>query len=264
MRTSVTNLSLFSVSHYHNPHGIDPNPRPISPQSATVELMTGGRGWLEHEGEWVEVLPGHLLWNIPGEATIGRSDYDDPYRCLSVAFRYDGVLDRNIPRISRWADIDEVRQFTERSIVLAYADDFESETLCESLFAELHFRARYYAWTMQNKRLPVPLQRVTELIDQGYHKSLSIEMLADASGWSVPHLHTRFREQFGETPHQAIIARRLRAAKVRLASTNDPIKQIAEECGFANATAFCTTFKRFTSNTPANFRMERMGLTAQA
>lgn len=253
----LSNLSLTNVSHFRSPHGVNPNPREIEAQTICVELVTGGRGGLWEAGAWVAVKPGDLLWHMPGEATIGRSDFDDPYRCLAVEFQFEGNFERSTPRITHWSDIDEVRRFSERVVSLAYEDSFDAGILGEYLFAELQFRARYDAWAMQHKRPSASLQRVTELIEERYAEPLGIEELAEASGWSVPHLHVRYREEFGETPHQALIARRVRAAKVRLASTDDPIKQIAKECGFSHATALCTTFKRLTGNTPANFRLER-------
>nr|WP_234043742.1 AraC family transcriptional regulator [Cerasicoccus arenae] len=250
-------MQLSSVAHYHQPAGVHPRARAQTSGHICIELVTGGRGWVWHEDEWVEVLPGSLVWHGPGDHTIGRSEFDDPYRCLSVRIRFQGGFQRPFPRVTKWEDLDAVAQFTEQAVKLAYEESFDSQLLAERLFAELQFRAGHYAWAAGRRRAPEPLLLAQQAIERDYAKSISVEDLAKLSGWSVPHLHAEFRRYYGKPPHQALITRRIRAAKVQLAATNNPIKQIAVECGFSGASAFCTAFKRQTGVNPAVFRQER-------
>ncbi|WP_269537602.1 AraC family transcriptional regulator [Cerasicoccus fimbriatus] len=257
MFSSLRKLEILSVAHFHHPPGLHPKPRIIAKDQLCIELVTGGRGWIEHENDWVEVNPGALLWNGPGEYTIGRNDFENPYRCLSVRCRYQGRFQRATPRITKWDDLDSVRQFTDQAVRLFYEESFNVELLTGRIMGELQFRAGYYAWASDRQEAPKPLLLAQQAIERDYAQPLSVEDLAELSGWSAPHMHAEFRRHFGESPHQALIARRMRAAKVQLAATNNPIKQIAVECGFSGASAFCTAFRRQTGVTPAVFRQQQ-------
>ncbi len=250
-------FEITSVAHYHQLAGVHPRPRVIPKDQICIELVTGGRGWLWHEEEWAEVAPGALLWNGPGEYTIGQNDLENPYRCLSVRCRFRGRWRRTAPRITKWEDLDAVRQFTDQAVKLFYEESFDQSLLAGRLLGELQFRAGHYAWAAGRQRAPEPLLLAQQAIERDYAESLTVENLAELSGWSAPHLHAEFRRYYGESPHQALINRRMRAAKIQLAATNNPIKQIAVECGFSGASAFCTAFRRITGVTPAVFRQEQ-------
>lgn len=257
MLTGLRSLAVTSVAHFHQPYGLHPIPRALDENRLCVELVTGGRGWVFHEEEWVEVLPGALLWHGPGDFTIGRSDFEHPYRCLSVRMTFAGRWRRPAPRITKWDDLDAVLEFTEQAVKLAFEESFDGQLLAERLYAELQFRAGHAAWAAGRQRAPEPLRLAQHAIERDFSGSLSVEDLAGLSGWSVPHLHAEFRRFYGKAPHQALIERRIRAAKVQLAATNNPVKQIAVECGFSGASAFCTAFRRQTGISPAAFRRER-------
>lgn len=257
MLAELRGLKLSNVAHFHQPAGDHPRPRRLAGNQLCLELLTGGRGWVWHEEDWVEVTPGSLLWHGPGDFTIGRSDFDHPYRCLSVRFEFQGRFVRAVPRITRWEDLGAVLEFTDQAVKLAYEDDFDTQVLAERLFAELQFRAGHAAWSMGRRRAPEPLLRVQQAIEQDFAKPMKVKDMAQLSGWSAPHLHATFQSYFGQAPHQSLIARRIREAKVQLAATNYPIKQIAVDCGFSGASAFCSAFKRHTGVSPAVFRQER-------
>jgi AraC-like DNA-binding protein len=82
--------------------------------------------------------------------------------------------------------------------------------------------------------------------------------LAAGAGWSVPHLHDRFKECLDLSPHQALIRRRVQAARELLASTNDPIKSVAGKCGFTTASAFCVQFRKVTRLSPKEYRERQL------
>ncbi|MGE9297308.1 MAG: helix-turn-helix domain-containing protein [Puniceicoccales bacterium] len=256
MLGGIKTLSLISVAHYHHGHGSHPTAAKIEPGRLCVELVTSGRGWVEIDAGWAELTAGALLWNGPGERTITRSDFDDPYRCLSAHFSFQGTFRRAAPRLTHWSNMDEVRALTDRVVALSYDESFHRPALAEYLFCVLQYQACMHAWSMQREEAPAPLRLAHKLIEENFADRLSVAEIAQQSGWSVPHLHAEFRREFGQSPHQALIERRIRAAKVRLAATDEPIKQVAAECGFASASAFCTAFRKLTSRTPAIFRQE--------
>lgn len=245
---------LLAVSHYHQREGCNPVPNPIPEGTQCFELMTDGRGWVECDGQWVEVNPGDLLWHLPGDYTIGRSDFMNPYRCLAV--RVQGiVVDKSAaPRITHWDELDEVRRFT-RQVVRLHADDqFDSLVLMRYIVSRLQFQAQLYRRGQSQRGLPGELQRAMQYLERHFAEPLRLKELAKAAGWSVPHLHDRFKEELGLSPHQALIRRRIQAARELLASTNDPVKSVSSRCGFPTAAAFCAQFKKITQLSPKEYR----------
>jgi AraC-like DNA-binding protein len=251
--------ALLGLSHYHQRPGLHPVPVAFANGVQCFELLTGGRGWVEEvRGEWKEVAPGDLLWHVPGEKTIGRSDFEHPYSCLAVRFRDASISRGTIPRITRWEEIDEARRFT-REVVQLHADDaFDSGVLMRHIISRLQFQARLWVHRQREHRLPVELQRAMELLNRSYARPLPLQELAQAAGWSVPHLHDRFKSHLGLSPHQALIRRRIQAARELLAGTNEPIKSIASGCGFSTAAAFCAQFKKMTLLSPAEYRRRQL------
>jgi AraC-like DNA-binding protein len=249
---------LLSVSHYHQKPGCHPIPVRFGKERQCVELVTDGRGWVEIDGEWKEVGPGDLLWHGAGDATIGRSDFNNPYSCLAVGFQDEEYRRRGIPRLTRWEELDEVRLFTHQVVHLHADDAFDSRVLLRYILSRLHFQAELYLRIHRARGLPVELQQVLEIVNRRYAEPLRLSELARGAGWSVPHLHDRFKKQLGFSPHQALIRRRIQAARELLASTNDPMKSVAGKCGFSTASAFCVQFKKATRLSPKEYRERQL------
>jgi AraC-like DNA-binding protein len=229
-----------------------------------VELVTEGRGWVEVGGEWKEVTPGDLLWHLPGDCTIGRSDFCNPYSCLAVRFLSGDKPERRVPRLTRWEDLDEVRRFTYQVVQLHADDAFDSRVLLHYILSRLHFQAQLYLRFQRERGLPVELQQVIEMVNRRYAEPLRLAELAARAGWSVPHLHDRFKERLGLSPHQALIRRRIQAARELLAGTNEPIKSVAGRCGFPTASAFCVQFKKNMQLSPKEYRERQLFGVRQA
>lgn len=249
--------ALRKLTHYHQPHGRHPGTRVIRPGRELVELLTAGRGWVRHRDRWVEVGAGALLWHVAGDGTIGRSDFDDPYRCLAVEFEVVRGKPRRVPRITQWKDLDEVARFARESLRLYLDEHYDRSVLFAYVYGQLLFHAHGHHRKAAAEELPAALQRLLARIDHDYPQPLTVAVLAEEAGWSIPHVHQVCRERLGETPHQLIRRRRLLAARERLASTEEPVKQIAVECGFGSASSFCNLFRKQVGCSPAAYRFSQ-------
>lgn len=252
--TVAAPTALLSVSHYHQAPKTQPNPNTIADGVELVELVTGGRGWLWHEEEWVEVTPGALIWHVAGDQTIARSDPENPYSCLAVSMARAPGRERRTARISFWHDLRAGLELTESAIPLFLDETFDRRTLLDYLFSTLRFWAELHQRRRERLGLAEPLRRARELIETRYAESLKVSDLARAAGWSVAHLHDQFRAAFQSTPRQEILSRRLRAAREQLVSSGRSIKQIAADTGFTHSSAFCSAFRRAFGQTPKAYR----------
>jgi len=250
----LSTLKLETLWEYAQVPDRHPEGTVIPPFYERVELLTGGRGWVRDAGNWREVLPGDLIWNKPRDATIGRSDFKHPYRCLAITLVSRKRLGLGLPRFSRWPETDDVRRFADETVRLFNDESFDRRQLLEFVLAQLLFRVRAHHHRQREDELPVPLRRVLNRMEQDYSRDCRIEELARVAEWSPAHLHAMFRERLGTTPHQWLLGRRLRAAREKLKSSLQPVKQIAGECGFADTAAFTHGFKAKVGLTPTQYR----------
>jgi AraC-like DNA-binding protein len=251
-------IKLVSVSHYRHKAGSNPTPIRFRDDLQCIEIVTGGRGWVDIEGAWREIGAGDILWHIPGDFTIGRSDFQDPYSCLAVRFTEAKKPVRRVPRLTRWEELDELRLFTHQVVRLHADDAFDSRVLLRYIVSRVHFQAELYRRVQRELGLPPELQKVLEMVNRRYAEPLRLEELARGAGWSVPHLHDRFKQRLGMSPHQALIRRRMQVARELLAGTNEPVKNVAAKCGFPTSSAFCVQFKKATQHSPKEFRERQL------
>lgn len=254
-------MKVENAYHYRQPAGEHPWPVTIPPGYERVELMTGGRGWVRAVDDWREVLPGDIVWNKPGDETVGRSDFQNPYTCLSVTIGVSTRAGSGMPRFSRWLDLEDVRTFTEEVCRLFDDGRFDRGILSQYILGVLFFRATVHVGVEVREEVTPPVRAALDFMEQHFSRSCSLAELARAAGCSIPHLHDLFRKSLHETPHQWLIRRRLRAAREKLVVTRQPVKQIALECGFRDTSAFTNCFRSHTGLAPMKYRERQVRLT---
>lgn len=104
---------------------------------------------------------------------------------------------------------------------------------------------------------PKQKRRVESYIEDALGTALTVAQLAEIAKLSSSHFCRTFRESFGQPPQAYIQARRVERAKRLMLATVDPIAIIADECGFADQSALCKVFRRFTGESPAFWRKRR-------
>ena len=103
------------------------------------------------------------------------------------------------------------------------------------------------------------LDAVTDYIYAHLDDDLSLDRLADVSGFSPYHWHRIYRAVRGETAAQTVRRLRLERAATILAQNAWPLERIARRAGFTSADAFSRAFQRAYDRTPGRFRSDRAG-----
>jgi AraC-like DNA-binding protein len=88
------------------------------------------------------------------------------------------------------------------------------------------------------------LLRAKDLIDARYRERLDVPALARASHLSTAHFSREFRREFGETPHQYLLTRRLERAATLLRNTDRTVADICLTVGLQSVGSFTTSFGR--------------------
>jgi AraC family transcriptional regulator len=104
---------------------------------------------------------------------------------------------------------------------------------------------------------------------QGYiaanlHSTIRVMDLIRVVQFSPKKFDRTFKESFGCTPHQYVMRRRIERAQSLLLMSNDPLRQIAAECGFVNPSHLSNLFHRNVGETPGKWRRIHAGHSTTA
>lgn len=83
---------------------------------------------------------------------------------------------------------------------------------------------------------------------------LTIDQLAQKCGMSTSNFKSVFKRLYGSSPHSWFLSQRLESICTLLRHTNEPIKNIAQECGFASSSHMIRVFRAAYGVTPTHFR----------
>ena len=101
-------------------------------------------------------------------------------------------------------------------------------------------------------------QRVDELLENHFHRDLSLDEIAAFIGTSKYTLCHRYREAQGVSVMEQLRRIRIAKAKQYLVATAHTVAYIGELCGFRDAKYFSTVFRRTVGMSPSEY-VKRMG-----
>ena len=100
------------------------------------------------------------------------------------------------------------------------------------------------------------VQQTIETMAEQLHRQLEIKELAAAAGLSVSQLARLFRRDTGATPGAYLHHLRLERARILLARTSIPVRDVMIQVGWSDRSHFARDFcRRFGSN-PRTFRLQ--------
>ncbi len=234
-----------------------------------------------HAGSRGPALPGEV-WSIPAERAYasrtrgGSIQYGVIYLDPQAM---DGLTGGNVG----WREMrpvagvrdDYLHQSVRRFAQLGGADDdlgrMEREALGRAVCCYL-FQV-YQPGTGRAPGALTPAVRplnagtvraLRDYIQDNLGNAIGLDDLAALAGLRVNALLIAFRQAFGRTPAQYIIAQRLRQAQHLLASTRRDITRIALDTGFSSHSHLSNAFVRHVGRTPSRFRREAAPAQAQA
>ena len=111
------------------------------------------------------------------------------------------------------------------------------------------------------KRLPLfqTVSRAVDMIRRDFARPLVIADVAEACGESLRQLQRRFHSAFGTTPQEFLIKTRVLSAARLLEETRLTASEIAQRCGFVDASSFAGQFRQRTGMTPLAYRRAHIG-----
>ena len=212
-------------------------PRRVPPGTAFIALMPSRHRYYLPEDSpgwtfaWISIYHPYLLARLTAQLAATGPVVD---------LAPDGPLAAIAMRLMRGA------------IKKDFRDRFEVElALFEFLVAYEQCAGRTRDNSTDGQRL---LEAVRSRVVASLPSSVNVNALAAEHGMSRTHFSHFFRALTGLTPARFTAEVRINRATRMLLETHAPLKQIAEDCGFANANYFCKVFRRLQHMSPASYR----------
>jgi AraC family transcriptional regulator len=221
-------------------------------------------GYTEYwNGRSMECDP-HLLLFHPSGLSHSERFGPEGARCLTIEFdvawleRLEGVESRALRSnlglpAGPWAWL--------RSRIrgeLAGEDDLTSLAL-EGYLLLLIAGASRAENTPRPGRPSVAVERARELLHAGYASSMRISDIAAEAGITPSYLARAFQSHYGCTPAEYVRWLRVEHACRYLRDSDLPIARLAREAGFSDQSHLNRVFKRYTGQTPGDFRRQELG-----
>lgn len=108
---------------------------------------------------------------------------------------------------------------------------------------------------------PWQAKRVAEFVARNLNSPLQTRDLAAAIDLSVSYFSRAFKGSFGMTGRAYVIKRRMRRAQELMLTTDEPLSQIALDCGLSDQAQFCKMFRREVGFRPAIWRRDHGAAT---
>lgn len=238
-----------------------------------IHVVLSGKGIYKRNGESYDLQAGDAFLISPMESTYYQADEKEPWQYAWVGFdgmNAKGLLERTCFRNScvYFCPDDKEKKETVIARILELLDAFlspgqSSLTLLGHFFQLLG--------TMQDQepagRENYPRQylaKAMEYMNNNYSYNIRISDIASYIGVDRSYLYRIFMEEEHISPKQYLMRLRLRTSASMLRSPLYTITEIAYSCGFRDAAAFCSQFRKAMGLTPSQFREYLKGETKHA
>lgn len=234
--------------------------------SYLIKYVASGSGILEYEGKTYHLGIGDCFWI---DCQKYQKYYTDPavgkWHTLWVHFYgqqcheyYQMFRKMNNSPIFHISD-DEDPESMFLSMIQEYKKSYLDSAL-DIRSAELLVHIMCFAilsYQQQNKE-PVPdaIRKAQEYITEHFNEKISLDELCLRFHISKHYFIRQFKKYVGTTPHNFIISRRMREAKVLLRGSELPIEDIAEQTGFVHASHLINCFQKLEGITPSRYRTQ--------
>ncbi|MEG2435994.1 MAG: AraC family transcriptional regulator [Ruthenibacterium sp.] len=96
-------------------------------------------------------------------------------------------------------------------------------------------------------------------LDEHYFEPVTLDTLADFTHVNKYYLVHTFSKEYGITPINYLIDRRIRESKYLLSNTNHSLCEIAQLLGFSSPSYFSQSFRRLCGQSPIEYRKSQRG-----
>ncbi|AZN39838.1 AraC family transcriptional regulator [Paenibacillus albus] len=258
------------IGGYDAPHGAFAYYRDYYP-AYEILFVTKGKGTFKHANQWIDIVEGDCLIHDMRVPHAYKTEENNPFEMYYLVF--DGIdMEHYWPRLfgegaysmlqSSPASLSELNVLLEQIITLMKDEDAPQELPISALLYQFlleFYRIRRdlsgsHANSGYGGAEPESLQRAKAYIDASYLTFEDVSHLAGIAGLSLYHFIRQFKKQYGVTPKEYVLMKKVHHAKRLLISTSHSINEISIQSGFASYNAFLHAFLKVQHESPRDFR----------
>jgi len=231
-----------------------------SPECVSVfEYVISGKGYIECEGKKYTVEAGDFYYLDRHHSHKYYPDKDDPFSkiWINVRGRFpEAVLDvysvKDPVVVEKLEVYDIFKSIAEQVGVINENNRDEVFSNVAVLLTSLIIKVGYKTRSKNvNNTLPYQIKAI---IDNSGNFDIGLEQIEKKLYLSKSYIIHLFSKEFGTTPKQYIMQKRIGAAKVLLRGSRSELCEISEKLGFSSVQHFSSSFKKHTGQTPDGFR----------
>ncbi len=261
LATKLTQTPLLSVTLYRCDTGQEAKPYAEEHDYYSFAFVRRGSFGYINRGRHFDMVPGAFLIGRPGEEYICTHDHHDGGdECLCFKLVPELVEEMGgswqhgalAPR----ADFMVLGELADATA--AGKTDLSLEEVGLAILTKIAYVDRDDRHGDERIRA-CDRKRIVDAahwIDTHAHEEIDLATAGQESGLSAFHFLRLFARIVGATPHQYLIRARLRRAARLLASSEQPVTDIAYEIGFGDLSNFVRTFHRAAGLSPRAFRRQ--------
>lgn len=231
---------------------------PAIRQHYLVHYVTRGKGRLWMNDTCYVIEKDTMFLIRPGITCVYQADKDDPWEYCWICI--DGYDVENMLNNSGFDKVNllffdksngEVRD-AMLNFIFYFSKYKNNEYMLLSRLYNIFGHMKIQMKKQQAKSIHV--ERAIDYIYENYSKNISVTDIAEYLGIDRTHLYRLFKEEYNMSPQKYLLNFRLKTAMNKLEGGNMSIADIAYNCGFNDASAFCHQFKKVYKDTPLNYR----------
>lgn len=265
----VSSLYITDIGYYPHAEGHYRERRKPIDEYVLIYCIEG-KGWYEVRGKRFEVK-GNQFFVLPaGEAHTYAADKLQPWTIYWIHFTGDhapvyseGLIAPHDIRPSMNSRINERQHiFEEIFYTLDRSTDRESLRYASSLLHYYlatmrylyHYRATTSSTTGDGHEETDIVSAAQHFMEENIERRLTLNQLAQYTGYSPSYFSQLFREQTGESPLARFNRMKIELACKLLKTTNMRVNQICHKVGIDDSYYFSRLFKQLTGYSPRQYR----------
>lgn len=248
-------IQMSGISYCDSTYKIDRRNSPIY----CFEYINKGQGTIHVNGETFTPAEGDVYILPKGKDHLYYSDARNPWE--KIWFNINGSLIDNLMQVYKLNNIYHIENLdlSELFYKMFMTAQEKSETPAEIfqkasiIFHEILLKIYSKVEPPRKIDNETALQ-LQQYIDNNIENKLSIRDLSNHIFRSPSQAIHIFKKEFGVTPYDYLLSKKIETAKLLLINTNLPIKQIALKLSFSDEHYFSNYFKARTGMSPFGFR----------
>lgn len=226
------------------------------PRYCTVALVLAGQARYELNQEQFTAEAGDVLF-IPAHISYTVCvTSEEPWESYAIGFRTtEDIANLPLDRVQKTGNLPHFAELFAKAYTLwsecGFGYRIQTKANIHQILYELLQESfdRYFA---SNAALS-SLRIAADYMEKNYREHITVEYLAELSGYSPSHFSRQFSRVYGTSPIQYLNSIRILHAKNLLCTDQYTMAEIAQNCGFSNVYYFSRCFKQLTGTTPAKW-----------